>query len=139
VIGQLQGATEAKLDIQPKGFNNTVRWNVGHIVYWMDQYSSIAIGSPSAIPPQYAALFGSGTKPADWTSGPPAKEELIQLLSAQLSCLSELTPAMLDNKLQASFVMGPFQFDTAGELFNFALMHEAIHLGVISSQMKLIE
>jgi hypothetical protein len=45
---------------------------------------------------------------------------------------------MLDSKLQTPFVMGPFQFDTAGELFNFALMHEAMHLGVISSQMKFI-
>ncbi|GAA3412437.1 DinB family protein [Paenibacillus hodogayensis] len=138
VIGNIQGVSEAQLDVQPAGFNNTIRWNVGHIVYWMDKYSSLSFGSPSAIPAFYEALFSSGTKPSDWTISPPTKEELVQNLSAQLSRFGELTSEMLDNRLETPFVMGPFQFATAGELFNFALMHEAIHLGVISSQIKLI-
>lgn len=138
VIGQLQGVSEAQFDIQPEGFNNTIRWNVGHMVYWMDKYSTLSFGSPSAIPAQYEALFGSGTKPSDWTIAPPTKEELIQLLAEQLSRLNEQKPELLNKNLQSPFVLGPFQFISAGELFNFALMHEAIHLGVISSQLKLI-
>ncbi|WP_248924260.1 DinB family protein [Paenibacillus hamazuiensis] len=136
VIGQLQGVSEDRFDIQPKGFNNTIRWNVGHMVYWMDKYFSLCFGFSSAVPPQYEALFGSGTKPADWTVAPPSKDELTEMLMAQLSRLSELTPEMLDMNLQSPFIMGPFQFTTSGELFNFALMHEAIHLGIISSRMK---
>ncbi|UQZ85060.1 DinB superfamily protein [Paenibacillus konkukensis] len=64
VIGQLQGIAEAKLDIQPEGFSNTIRWNVGHTVYWMDKYCTLALGAPTAIPAQYESLFGSGTKPS---------------------------------------------------------------------------
>lgn len=139
VIGQLQSLSEDQFDIQSKSFNNTIRWNVGHMVYWMDKYSAIAFGSPSAIPHQYEALFGSGTKPSEWTIAPPSKEELTELLIAQLSRFSELTPEMLDRNLQSPFIMGPFQFMTSGELFNFALMHEAIHLGIISSQLKTIQ
>ncbi|MCH5584419.1 DinB family protein [Shimazuella sp. AN120528] len=138
LIGQLQGISETGLDIQPEGFHNTIRWNVGHIIYWMDKYSTLSFGSPSAIPDKFETLFNSGTKPADWTIAPPSKEELTQLLGQQLSRLSELTPELLDKKLPSPFAMGPFQFNTGGELFNFALMHEAIHLGTISSQMKLI-
>jgi hypothetical protein len=138
LIGQLQSISETQLDVQPEGFNNTVRWNVGHIIYWMDKYSTLAFGTSSTIPAQYETLFNSGTKPADWTLAPPSKEELIQLLVEQLSHFSELTPELLDRDLQSPYEMGPFQFHTAGELFNFALMHEAIHLGTISSQMKLI-
>jgi hypothetical protein len=70
VIGQLQDVSEAQFDIQPEGFNNTIRWNVGHMVYWMDKYSTLSFGSPSAIPAQYEALFSSGTKPSDWTIAP---------------------------------------------------------------------
>ncbi|GMX63984.1 DinB family protein [Paenibacillus elgii] len=138
VIGQVQGISEAQFDVQPAGFNNTIRWNVGHMIYWMDKYSTLSFGSPSAIPGHYETLFGSGTKPSDWTMTPPSKDELIQGLTAQLSRFSELTPEMLDNALEAPFVMGPFQFSTAGELFNFALIHEAIHLGTITSQLKTI-
>jgi len=138
VMGQLQGISEGQFDIQTKGFNNTIRWNAGHMVYWMDRYCTLSFGLPSAIPPEYEALFGSGTKPSEWTIAPPSKEELIELLTAQLTRLSELTPEMLDMNLQSPFIMGPFQFATSGELFNFALMHEAIHLGIISGQLKAI-
>ncbi|MCR2807559.1 DinB family protein [Paenibacillus soyae] len=139
VIGQLQGVSEDKFDIQPKGFNNTIRWNVGHMVYWMDKYLTLSFGFPCAISPQYEVLFGSGTKPADWTVAPLSKEELTEMLMAQLSRLSELTPETLDINLQSPFIMGPFEFTTSGELFNFALMHEAIHLGIISGQLKAMQ
>ena len=49
VIGTLQGVTEGDFDKQPEGFNNTIRWNVGHMIYWMDKYSTLSFGSPSAI------------------------------------------------------------------------------------------
>ncbi|MCP1309261.1 DinB family protein [Paenibacillus tyrfis] len=139
VIGQVQGISEAQFDVQPAGFNNTIRWNIGHMIYWMDKYSTLSFGSLSAIPEHYETLFGSGTKPSNWTIAPPSKDELLQGLTAQLSRLSEVTPEMLDNVLEAPFVMGPFQFSTAGELFNFALIHEAIHLGTITSQLKTIQ
>ena len=139
IIGQLQGISESQMDIQPEGFHNTVRWNIGHMVYWLDKYASLSFGSPSAIPAQYETLFNSGTKPSDWTVTPPSKDELIAMLAAQLSHLSELTPEMLEQRLQSPFELGPFQFATAGDLFNFALIHEAIHFGVISSQLKLIK
>jgi len=139
VIGQVQGISEERFDIQKEGFNNTIRWNIGHMIYWMDKYSTLCFSSPSAIPDHYAALFNSETKPSDWTIAPPSKEELLQLLTMQLSRLSGLTPEMLDAELQSPFILGPFQFDTAGELFNFALIHEAIHLGTISSQLKVVQ
>ncbi|EJL41811.1 formate dehydrogenase [Brevibacillus agri] len=134
-----QVAAEEQLDVQPKGFDNTIRWNVGHMIYWMDRYSTLCFDTPSLIPDQYEGLFASGTKPSSWTTEPPSKEELLSLLTLQLSRLSELTPERLDAPLKAPYVMGPFQFDTAGELFNFALVHEGIHLGTISSQRKLIQ
>lgn len=138
LIGTLQEIPEDRFDVQPAGFNNTIRWNAGHIAYWMDKYTALSFGLPSAIPPRYEALFASGTKPADWTETPPSKEELAEQLAAQLTRISELAPGMLDAELQTPFVMGPFRFETSGELFNFALMHEAIHLGVITSQLKAI-
>ncbi|GIO32712.1 MULTISPECIES: DinB family protein [Paenibacillus] len=139
VIGQLQGISEDQFDIQANGFNNTIRWNVGHIVYWMDRYSTLSFGLPTAIPPVYETLFGTGTKPSEWTIAPPSKAELTELLMTQLSRMSELTPEMLNMNLHSPFIMGPFGFVTSGELFNFALMHEAIHLGIFTSQHKTMQ
>lgn len=66
------------------------------------------------------------------------QEELLEQLTAQLSSLSEISPGMLEARPASPYVMGPFRFETAGELFNFALMHESIHLGVMTSQLKTI-
>ncbi|QRG70367.1 DinB family protein [Brevibacillus choshinensis] len=139
VIGQVQAISDEQFDVQPNGFNNTIRWNVGHMIYWMDQFSTLCFDSPSFIPDHYQSLFNSGTKPSSWTIAPPSKEELLQFLSMQLSRFSELTPEILDAPLKSPFVMGPFHFDTAGELFNFALVHEGIHLGTVSSQLKAMQ
>ncbi|OZB98723.1 DinB family protein [Paenibacillus sp. XY044] len=139
VIGQVQGISESLFDITPEGFRNTIRWNVGHIVFWLDRYQQMSFGSPSAVPAAYETLFNSGTKPADWTIAPPSKEELVQQLSSQLAQISEITPELLDQDLNSPFVLGPFEFKTAAELFNFALMHEAIHLGTITSQQKAVQ
>ncbi|AYB44128.1 DinB family protein [Paenibacillus lautus] len=136
MLQQVQAIPEEQFDIQTAGFNNTIRWNVGHIIYWMDTYITLSFGSPSAIPDSYALLFNSGTKPSEWKVAPPSKKELVEMLTAQLSRLSELNSDMLEEKLSTPYVMGPFQFSTAGELFNFALLHEAIHLGTISSLLK---
>ncbi len=108
------------------------------MIYWMDKYSPLIFGSPSAIPGSYEALFNTGTKPLDWTFGPPSKEELVEMLTEQLSRISDLTPEMLGEKLSAPFSLGPFQFSTPGELLNFTLIHEAFHLGTISSQLKVM-
>ncbi|WP_136605445.1 DinB family protein [Paenibacillus dokdonensis] len=133
---QVQAAPEELFDVQIAGSNNTIRWNVGHIIYWMDKYSTLSFASPSVIPDTYETLFNSGTKPSEWISTPPSKIELLEILAAQLLRMSELTPEMLEVKLSTPYAMGPFQFNTAGELFNFAIIHEAIHLGTISSQLK---
>jgi len=104
----------------------------------MDNYFTLYFGTPSEIPAQFEVLFNSGTKPSEWTIAPPSKEELTRLLAGQLSRISDIAPESLKGKLQSPFVSGPIRFETVGELINFGLMHEAIHSGVISSQMKLV-
>lgn len=86
VLGQVQAAAEEQLDRQPEGFANTIRWNIGHIVYWRDRYAALCFGVPSAIPDHYAALFDSGTKPADWTEAPRPRR----------SCWSSWPPSSAD-------------------------------------------
>ena len=64
---QVQAIPEELFDIQPAGFNNTIRWNVGHMIYWMDKYSPLIFDSTPIVPDSYETLFNSGTKP--WIDG----------------------------------------------------------------------
>ncbi|MBV6717396.1 DinB family protein [Paenibacillus chitinolyticus] len=139
VIGSIQAIPEEIYDITPAGFNNTVRWNAGHIVTMLNWFLSAGPALNTKLPQSYAGLFMTGTKPSDWTVTPPSKSELIQFLSAQLDDLSNLDIESLNVPLSAPFEMGPLRFETAGELFNFAFIHEAVHLGIISSLVKAVQ
>lgn len=133
---EIQAVPEELFDVRPEGFNNTVRWNVGHLIYWMDAYMSLCFGAESAIPASYASFFNSGTKPADWTEAPPSKAELVAELSRQLDTIAGIEPQRLSEPFPSPMQFGPLTFRLAGEMFNFGLMHEAMHLAVCGSLIK---
>lgn len=39
VIQQVQTISEKLFDVQPEPFNNTIRWNVGHIAFTNQSYT----------------------------------------------------------------------------------------------------
>lgn len=139
VIGSLQAIQEEIYDIRPAGFNNTIRWNAGHVVTMLNWFLSAGPVLNTKLPESYPGLFMTGTKPSDWTVAPPSKEELIQCLTAQLDDLFNVDVESLNMSLNAPFEMGPLKLETAGELFNFAFIHEAVHLGIISSLVKAVQ
>lgn len=139
VLHQLQSIPEELFDVQPEAFNNTIRWNVGHMIVTLDYFFSLGSPLNSKLPDNYAGFFHKGTKPADWTETPPAKEELIHLLSLQLNSLSEISPEALGEQLKSPVELGPLRFETVGEVCNFAFIHEAMHASIISSLLKVIQ
>ncbi|MFC5401345.1 DinB family protein [Cohnella soli] len=138
VIGAMQSIPEEIYDITPAGFNNTIRWNAGHMITTLDWF--LSPGSPllTKLPEGYSDLFKSGTKPSDWEGTPPSKAELLQYLTAQLDDLSLIDPGLLELPLKSPFEWGGLKFLTAGEVFSFAFIHEGLHLGVISSLVKAV-
>ncbi|MFJ9499739.1 DinB family protein [Brevibacillus centrosporus] len=139
VLHQIQSIPEDLFDKQPPQFANTIRWNVGHIAFCLNYFLTLGLPFSTSLPGTYAAFFHTGTKPADWTAAPPSKEELVQCLSAQLASLSEISPHVLENKLESPIEMGPLRFETVGEVFNFAFIHETMHFSTISCLLKVLQ
>lgn len=138
-LHQIQAIPEELFDVQPKSFPHTIRWNVGHLVFCLEHFFALGLSFDSRLPQTYAALFHTGTKPADWTIEPPTKAELVQRLTDQLESITDISPGLLEQSLPAAIEMGPLRFETAGEVINFAVAHEAMHLGTISSLVKVIQ
>jgi hypothetical protein len=80
-------------------------------------------------------LFARGTKPADWQGDVPAISVLSSQLKEQLTRLKEIPADKLNVKLKEPF-LGQ---ETFGELVNFALFHENLHLGHIQAMKRVIE
>jgi hypothetical protein len=123
----IAGITEEQADIVPKGFNNNIRWNIGHILTAQERMAFRLIGEPMELPEELMNLFLNGTKPADWQSAPPDLATLRELLEGQQARLRERLKGRLNEKLTVPFR----DFGTLAEALIFSIGHESLHAGYI--------
>jgi uncharacterized damage-inducible protein DinB len=123
------------VDVQPRGFNNNIHWMVGHVLTVAEQFLFRYPNESSPLPANYKELFGNGTKPSEWKDEVPSVDELILQLKKQLARMKKIPVEKFYEKLETPF-LGQ---ETFGELANFAVFHEANHLGQIQTMKRLIE
>ena len=135
--GRLQPVNDEQWDIQPEGFSNTIRWNVGHIFTTMETFVQNVIPSYEPVHPEWIPLFKGGTKPTDWTVEPPTNEELLAALTDQPARVIEVLAGKLDQKLPEAMNIGKFhEMATIEAVMQFAVWHEGIHAGIIFALNK---
>ncbi|MEH7305686.1 DinB family protein [Neobacillus drentensis] len=121
--------------VQPEGFNNNIHWHAGHVLTVAEQ---VMFGFPkksTQLPAHYMALFATGTSPAAWEGDIPPMQELIVQLQEQLTQIKEIPAECFIERLKTPF-LGQ---ETFGELANFAIFHESIHLGQMQVMKRVIE
>lgn len=128
----LEGISEETLSIVPNGFNNNIHWEVGHILTAGEMFLFYGEGT---LPENYQALFGYGSKPADWKEDVPTLAVLMQQLEEQLKRIETIPNEKFGQKLPKP-VLGN---ETFGELAAMGAFHEAMHLGQIQAMRRLIE
>ncbi|MBY0121982.1 DinB family protein [Bacillus sp. S/N-304-OC-R1] len=123
---------EELANIIPKGFNNNIRWNFGHIAFVQEKIVFEILGEEKNVPNEYEKLFGAGTKPAQWDIQAPTLSEIAIVLSEQKTRIKEFLPGRLHEKLSTPFTnKSGITFYTAGETFLFSFYHEALHMETI--------
>jgi len=125
--------TEENADLMPKGFKNSLRWQLGHIYTSVEGLLFHFANESVTLPDGYGELFNTGTKPADWKGNPPQIEELVPLLVEQLNRVKETFTGRSSEKLSKPVELGPMKFETIGELLSFVSLHESEHQGRIKS------
>lgn len=125
---------EGFADVQPEGFNNTIHWHVGHVLTVAEQFMFGFPKKSTQLPANYLELFASGTSPAVWQGEVPSLQQLIVQLQEQVTRIKEIPAESFDQRLKTPF-LGQ---ETFGELTNFAIFHESIHLGQIQAMKRVI-
>jgi DinB superfamily len=120
-------------DIIPKGFNNNIRWNFGHIAFVQEKLVFGLLGEEMSIPKNYEQFFAAGTKPAEWEGTPPSFAELAVILTEQKARIKDfIIKGRLHEKLPTPFTnRGGITFYTVGEAFLLSFYHEALHIETI--------
>jgi uncharacterized damage-inducible protein DinB len=123
----------------PDGFNNSILWNVGHILLAAEQFLFITTNRESILPEHYVQLFSRGTKPSEWTMEPPSLESLLEQLDTQTERVKRTFLENIDEKIPT-----PFQFpglpplETVGDVLLLTLYHETMHTGQIKALKRLV-
>jgi len=131
-MGRLSQAKEDAWDKQPNGFNNTIRWNAGHIYISLEQFTARALPSYEPQHNEWGTYFGMGTSPAKWEGQVPSKEELLAALQEQLPRIVEALEGKLGEVLPEPLKIGNMlTMGTVDAVIQFSVWHEGVHAGVI--------
>ncbi|MFD1019916.1 DinB family protein [Thalassobacillus hwangdonensis] len=134
-ITALKATTEAQADVIPEGFNNSIRWNLGHILLATENMLFSFLNEKGSLPGNYTVLFNGGTSPSAWaeTEIPPLPE-LDTKLDEQLSRITEELAPRLSEKGPEPFQLGPeFKMEKLEDVLLFAIWHEGLHQGTITA------
>ncbi|GIO10111.1 hypothetical protein J31TS6_61390 [Brevibacillus reuszeri] len=125
----VEGLTEEEVNIVPKGFNNNILWNLGHI--YLDQYLWIShiTKEEISLPSGFHEWFAYGTRPADWQAPPPTLTTIHQLLAAQ----PEQIRALYSERLEEQFPATESGMYTISQVLVRTIFHEGLHLAAITA------
>ena len=128
LVSLLDSSTEIELNHIPKGFNNNLIWNLGHIIASQQFLCYKLSGLPYVIEEDIIHTYRKGTKPIEkYTS-----KDYDKLKNLAQSTIDQLQADFDNNKF---LVYTPFstsygiQINNINEAVDFANIHEAFHLG----------
>ncbi|AXP80419.1 DinB superfamily protein [Mariniflexile rhizosphaerae] len=123
----------------PKGFNNNVIWNIGHIVVTQQMLAYKLSGLPIMISDELVGKYRKDTKP----EGAVTQEELDEIKALLFSTI-EKTKADYSNGLFKNYQ--EYTVSTTGntltnidEAFQFIMLHEGMHLGYVMALLRAIK
>lgn len=123
----------------PKGFNNNIIWNIGHIVVTQQMLAYKLSGLPIMISDELVGKYRKDTKP----EGAVTQEELDEIKALLFSTI-EKTKADYSNGLFKNYQ--EYTVSTTGntltnidEAFQFIMLHEGMHLGYVMALLRAIK
>jgi hypothetical protein len=132
-INTVEEISEKTLDIIPEGFNNNLRWNLGHIYLVQEKLAFHFAGESMQLPAIFDRLFGKGTKPGEWNEEPPKLKVLLEMLAEQPKRIQESLQNRLGEQVKEPFTTGSgLTLGTIGEFLSYTLYHEGMHYSTIN-------
>lgn len=130
--------TPEQLNKIPKGFNNNILWNLGHILVVHQLLVYRVAGLPILLDEEFVTLFGKGSKP-ETTYSADRIEKVKRLLECTVKDLEQDYKTGVF-KAYKSYLLQSFQLDleTVEDAIQFLKVHDAIHYGYILALKKAI-
>jgi uncharacterized damage-inducible protein DinB len=129
---------ETQLHIIPGGYNNSIFWNLGHILIVQEQLAIHFGNVEPQLPDDYMRYFGQHSSPISWDDAPPPFVDIVSLLQSQTDHIVHCLGNRMDERLRKPFKRNGMSMNTIGELLIYSVYHEGVHIGMINAMMKLL-
>ena len=131
-LNAVKELNESQADTVPEGFNNNMRWNLGHVYLSLERFAFAFAQEPMVVPDGFLELFGRDSKPSEWKVQPPTLPALIQLLEDQTSRIEDKLNSRLDEVVSKPLIMpSGLILKTIAEYLTFSMYHEGMHVQTI--------
>lgn len=131
-LSSLNKSIDTEWDTQPKGYNNTIRWNAGHVFVSMEYFVSSVIEDYEMVHPEWAPFFATGSSPASWEGDAPSKEEIMMALKEQSARIIKAVEGNLEKTIVNPIKIADMTLENVETVVQFVIWHEGIHAGIIS-------
>jgi hypothetical protein len=121
----------------PAGFHNNILWNIGHVIVAQQVLCYKNSGLPMRIPSYLPPLFAKGTRPSDWTVKIDPAEVLLWLDETVDFLREDLRNHVFKSYTPYTTSMN-VTLTNISEALAYVGWHDALHLGVLVSQRKLV-
>lgn len=129
ILQAIDGLTEEQLTTIPKGFNNNILWNLGHICVTQQALCYRLSGNTSKMPESLTNNYKKGTNATE-----VSPQDVDAFKDILLSQVDELE-SDYNNGLFKEFTVYPTSYgitlESIDDAIQFNLLHEALHLGYI--------
>jgi len=137
ILKAIQNLSDEQLMKVPQGYNNNILWNMGHVVSSGQKLIYGNASVPMRINEDYPAFFGKGSNPRQWQSTPDIHKVKEYLTS---------TPALLEEDYNKGIFKSYKEYETSygflitnvNDAISFCNIHDALHLGIIMAQKKVV-
>ena len=137
LLGQVKGLSIEHFNQIPRGFNNNIAWNLGHLIAVQQGICYKKAGLPILISDDFWEKFRSGSKP-DGIFSEGDMADIRQLLVFTVDQLeTDYNNHAFDNYNAWSTRIGT-RVAGIDDGLEFLLFHEKLHAGTIATQKKLV-
>jgi len=125
----------------PEGFNNNIKWNLGHIYVVQEKFAFYFIKEKMITSNNYSELFTIGTSPTNWgKQALPTISGLIQLLENQIDRIEQALQFRLKEVTEKPLTTSTgLTLSTVEELLSFCLYHEGMHFATIKLYKRIVQ
>ena len=138
IFASVDELTSEQLNKVPKGFNNNIIWNFGHVIVSQQILCYKLAGLPLKIDDTFVSKYSKGTKPETFIND----TELIFLKQQAVSLIEELVVDLEKgvftsyNNYTTSFNV---ELNSVKDAVKFIAMHEGLHLGYAMALKRIVK